>query len=47
MDFQRSENQNLGQNNCSLFHVLAKLLFTTTETKLDYKKEKEKEYRSC
>ena len=47
MDFQRSKNQNLGQNNCSLFHVLAKFLFTTTEIKLDYQKEKEKECRRC
>ena len=34
------ETYNLGQNICGLFYFLAQLVFTTSETKLDYLPQK-------
>ena len=34
------ETYNLGQNICGLFDFLAQLVFTTSETKLDYLHQK-------
>ena len=35
-------SDNLGQNICILFHILAQLPFTTSETELDYYQQKMK-----
>ena len=39
-EVERKFSDNNGQNICRLFHVLEKLLFTTSESELDYYHQK-------